>query len=76
MSRQLTILAAACASLVFAGCGEKSVEQKNEDMREEIRAAKRGDALKNYKTLAQQFPEHERTRDALQKIAELEVKKK
>lgn len=76
MSRPFAILATVCASLLFAGCGEKSVEQINEDKRTEIMDAKRQLAAKNYKMLAQKFPNHEHAGEALQKAAELETKKK
>ena len=75
MSRQLTILAAACASLLFAGCGEKTADQKNEEQRVEIKEAKRQLAAKNYKILAEKFPNHEHAGEARQKAAELERKK-
>lgn len=75
MPRQLAILAAACATFLFAGCGEKTAEQKNEALRAEIKDAKKLLAVKNYKLLAQKFPNHERAGEALQKASELEAKK-
>lgn len=76
MSRQLIILAAACVAFVFAGCGDPSAGQKNEEQRAEIREVKRQEAVKNYKILAEQFPGHEHASEAQLKASELEAKKK
>ncbi len=75
MSRQLAIIATVCAAFVFAGCGEQTAEQKNEEKRTEIKETKRQEAAKTYKTLATQFPEHDHAGEAMQKAAELEKKK-
>jgi len=75
MFRQFTILAAVCASFVFAGCGEKTAAQKEDEKRLEIKDAKRQLAAKNYKLLAEKFPNHEHAGEAQQKAAELSAKK-
>lgn len=75
MSRQFTIFAAVCASFVFAGCGDKTGDQKSEEQRAEIKEAKRLLAIQNYKLLAEKFPNHEHAGEARQKAAELERKK-
>ncbi len=76
ISRQLAVLAVISASYFLTGCGEKTAEQKSEELRADIRETKRAEAVKNYKILAQQFPEHPRAGEALQKAAQLEAKKK
>ena len=75
MLKPLTIFAAVCASLFFAGCGEKTAAQKEDEKRLEIREAKKQLAAKNYKLLAEKFPNHIHAGEAHQKAAELSAKK-
>lgn len=68
---RFTLILSAIAVLA-SGCSKKTAAELQEEQRQKLREDKRSAAIKQYKELADKYPDHEKARQAADKAKALE----